>query len=240
MAGPEERLQRFAEACIEPTGPIRGERWRCELCGFQVRGRERVLAHLAEAHGEEAEAWADRDMEHAKASFLSFLGAAASLGAGAFPLADGTLARLPAAGPPPPGLRESVGRELERALRFEDPCGAGAVEGALEELPREAQEAVFRLHQLSRGVGAYLAPLEGSDPNILAPFEPELLGTPMPPAPPAAAAAAPAAAAQAAAAAPRAEWGLACACGFTCGTPAALARHLARCHGDPAHRRAAA
>lgn len=175
MQGPEECFQRFSEAVVEPTGPIVGERWRCELCGFQVRGRERVLAHVAKVHGAESVAWAGRGLAHAKGSFLSFLKASASLGTEAFPLADGTRVRF-SGSQPSPRLLQSSCQELERALQFDDPCGAAAVEGALTALSPEAQEVILNLHEVSRGIGAYLAPLEGSDPNLAAPHQPELLG----------------------------------------------------------------
>mmetsp|Transcript_35693 Transcript_35693/g.112159 ORF Transcript_35693/g.112159 Transcript_35693/m.112159 type:complete len:168 (+) Transcript_35693:1-504(+) len=151
-----------------------GERWRCTLCGFQVRGRDRVAAHLSKAHGMQAEAWADRGLAHAEASFLSFLKAAGSLGSGSFALADGLRARLPTAGPPP-DVRQSIGRDLERALRFDDPGGPEAVADALNALPAEAQEMVFRLHELSTGVGAYIAPLEGLNPDLAASRDPQFL-----------------------------------------------------------------
>lgn len=163
----EDRLDRLVEAGVLPVGQHVGERLRCELCGYQLRGHGAMRAHFAEQHREDAEHWADAALGHAKASFCDFMAAAAGCDV-AFALPDGSTGRLQPRGPMP-DIHRSVEDELERCLRDDDPCGFGAVAAALQVAPQEAREAIMLLRANSGpGIAAYLAPVDAAEPDVSA------------------------------------------------------------------------
>lgn len=211
-ASPALQMQRFIEASEVSVGIIKGERLRCEACGFQVRGQARMRAHFMSKHQADAKAWAMNALERASDSFKSFLSAAGGA-SDKFRYYDGTEGRLT------PGCLTDGTSEMERCLRFDDPCSQEAVLDALAAAP----EALAVMQLASPRVASFLS----GDP-VLQDRVPDLL-------------------ARASGAGrrvrersdrdeERAEKDLGCSCGFSCGTETALQLHLARFPRNPLHK----
>ncbi|CAE8638934.1 unnamed protein product [Polarella glacialis] len=125
-----ESIHRHFEVATAAKGIISGERLRCELCGFQVRGHGEMKAHFLEMHHSDAKRWADGAVRVATSSFLDFMTSSAGVGSGHFPLADGSCVRLkPQAAPDGLGGGSRTEDGLEQGLRpsgvegGEDPSG---------------------------------------------------------------------------------------------------------------------
>lgn len=230
-----ECLARFEEERTTPVGRIPGERSRCDVCGYQVRGHGPMRAHFAQQHREDAQFWAAGALRHAREAFEEYMATVAGIDAGDFALADGVRTRLQEVGRFP-DVHRSVEEELDRTLADDDPCSAQAVHSALRAMSPEALDAMLHLKaKAGAGVANYLAPVEGADPDIAqAAASTQHLSKSQP--------------STARREGRQATWALQeespgaasgepleCVCGFSCGTRSALDWHLARFQQDPRH-----
>jgi len=244
VQSPEDCRRRFVEETAALDRPRRRPwspwRTRCHICGFEARGRKPMEDHVLTEHRAGADAWFEQAYERTQEAFGSFFDAVVGLGPSTFTLPDGSTASLrrPERSP---DICWSSETELEKAL-LHDACSPEAVAAAIERAPPEAHGIIERLCVLGgAGIGGFLAPVRGSEPDPAAPAELRRAATEaLSPTSQRRRHERPAQSPESNR--PRLEESaglaleIACSCGFTCGTAEALERHLARFPDRTAHR----
>mmetsp|Transcript_147347 Transcript_147347/g.274575 ORF Transcript_147347/g.274575 Transcript_147347/m.274575 type:complete len:432 (+) Transcript_147347:41-1336(+) len=171
-----ECVARFLDAHSAITESARGDdaqkqrRLRCKLCGFRMRGRELLHAHLKDVHALDARNWAEEILASVRMSFDVFACTAtgnAGLDQGhGFALYDGSRAAFKDATAVTGDeiFSGSLESAFDSLLQVDDPCSADAVASALGRVPQDVTNMLMKLHQIEPDLASFLAPLSKEEP----------------------------------------------------------------------------